>query len=67
MKPVFRQQNSKKNWNNKLFYDILRMNMNALRSFETSGYVKLPATQRNIPEDQSSEEKCRSAFWFLYF
>lgn len=67
MKSVFRQQNSRKNWNNKLFYDIQSINMNALDSFETSGYVKLPATQRNIPEDQSPEDKCRSEFWLLYF
>jgi hypothetical protein len=28
------------------------LKMKALRFFETSGYVQLPATQRNIPEEQ---------------
>lgn len=29
-----------------------------LRFFETSPYVKLPSTQRKIPEDQNSQSKC---------
>jgi len=43
------------------------MNMNALGSFETSRYVKLPATQRNIPEDQSPEDKCGLNFGYFIF
>jgi hypothetical protein len=33
------------------------MNMNALGSFETSGNVKLPATQRNTAEERRYEDK----------
>jgi len=32
-----------------------RLQMKALRSFETSGYVKLPITQRNVPEGKTPE------------
>jgi hypothetical protein len=31
--------------------------MKAPRSFETSRHIKLPATRRNIPEDQNTQHK----------
>lgn len=46
------------------FYQPVKMK--ALRFFETSGYNKLRATQRNIQEDQYPQRHCCGNFVSLF-